>query len=451
MSQSQEILTTAIARIIEQQNKCNRFRNYYRGSHDLAFATEKFVNAFGQLFREFSLNICPAIIDAVADKMEVTGWSLESDGNAAEIAAKTWEIWVRSKMPVRAGEMHKEALTCGDTYVIVWPSKDGKATLYPQPADLCTVEYDPESPGVIVWAFKAWYGLDKFWRAGIYYPDRVEIYQIRKNSKQQPVTLNLEASKLDLIEVVEHDYGIVPVFHFANNADLGRNGISELANAIPLQDALNKTVLDMLVAMEFAAYRQRWAAGIEIEYDDEGKPIPPFKAGIERLWISPSPEAKFGDFEQTDLSQFLEVKNGFRVDLATVTGTPMHYLMLQSASPSPQSGISVEKLESRFLSRVRDRQNSFGQVWADAMALALKIDKVVNRQVTLMTQWADASPLSESERLENLLRKRDLGISERQLLIEAGYGEADIDRILKEREDERMATARVVAAGGEFT
>src|SRR6476469_4355927 len=49
---------------------------YYRGDHDLAFATEKFANTFGQLFREFAMNLCPAICDAVRDKLRVTGFSV---------------------------------------------------------------------------------------------------------------------------------------------------------------------------------------------------------------------------------------------------------------------------------------------------------------------------------------------------------------------------------------
>src|SRR5205085_5557231 len=82
-------------------------------------------------------------------------------------------------------------------------------------------------------------------------------------------------------DVIPNPFGVVPVFHFANNADLGQPGRSELEAAIPVQDGLNKSVLDMLVAMEFSAYRQRWAAGIEIEYDEAGKAIAPFKAGVD--------------------------------------------------------------------------------------------------------------------------------------------------------------------------
>ena len=38
----------------------DRSEKYYKGDHDLTFATEKFQNAFGSLFREFAMNLCAA-------------------------------------------------------------------------------------------------------------------------------------------------------------------------------------------------------------------------------------------------------------------------------------------------------------------------------------------------------------------------------------------------------
>ena len=55
---------------------------YYRGDHDLAFATEKFENAFGSLFREFALNLCPSICDAVRDKLKIDGFTIGRAGSA---------------------------------------------------------------------------------------------------------------------------------------------------------------------------------------------------------------------------------------------------------------------------------------------------------------------------------------------------------------------------------
>lgn len=41
-----------------------RYDRYYAGRHDLSFATEKFQSAFGSMFREFAMNLCPPIVDA---------------------------------------------------------------------------------------------------------------------------------------------------------------------------------------------------------------------------------------------------------------------------------------------------------------------------------------------------------------------------------------------------
>ena len=55
---------------------------YYRGDHDLAFATEKFENAFGTLFREIAMNLCPAICDAVKDKLRISGFGVNGMSDA---------------------------------------------------------------------------------------------------------------------------------------------------------------------------------------------------------------------------------------------------------------------------------------------------------------------------------------------------------------------------------
>jgi hypothetical protein len=350
-------------------------------------------------------------------------------------------------MATRAGEIHKEALKNGDAYVIVWPNAKGEAVLYPNRASSIAVTYDEDSPGRIVHAAKCWRDADKRVRLNLFYPDRIERYISRTpsdGSMPDPsdlLALGSPASNSRGPEsshsrtrdvgpaVVPNPFGVVPVFHFANNSDVGRLGRSELDAAIPVQDGLNKSVLDMLVAMEFAAYRQRWAAGIEIDYDANGKAIAPFKAGIDHLWVADSPDAKFGDFEAAQLDQFLKVKDGFRVDIASVTGTPLHYL-LQSRGDFP-SGESLKKAETRFLAKVRDRQGSFGQVWADVMEFALTIEGRPTG-TRLITEWEDPAPMSEREVLENILLKKQIGLPVEQALVEAGYGVSDVKGMVKE-------------------
>jgi hypothetical protein len=307
----------------------------------------------------------------------------------------------------------------------------------------------------VLWAAKAWLAADRHYRLNLFYPDRIEKYVSKEKSEgmlpeakaflpidsskfQVPSSkldqTNLEHGTLNLeLGTVPNPYGIVPVFHFANNADFGSLGRSELEAAIPVQDGLNKAVLDMLVAMEFSAFRQRWAAGIEVATDADGKQIAPFQSGMDKLWIADNPSARFGDFEASQLDQFLKVKDGFRTDIASVTGTPLHYFM-QTNRALP-SGESLRKAETRFIAKVRDRQESFGQVWADAMQFALRIEGR-SLDTRLLTQWEDPSPLSEREMLENILLKRRIGLPVEEALVEAGYGVNDANNLATEDTEE---------------
>src|SRR5688500_3341951 len=318
-----------------------RLERYYNGVHELSFATEKFQNAFGTQFREFAMNLCPAVCDAVKDKLKITGFGVdEGPPNAAIRAAR---IWSANRMDLRSGEVHKEVLKNGDAYVIVWPDRNGRAMIFPNSAASIAVSYDEESPGRIKHAAKFWRAGDKHTRLNLYFPDRIEKYVTAKPSEgllpeasefvpaittpNAPAQPGLAYAKALDRHVVHNPFGVVPVFHFANNADIGMPGRSELEAAIPIQDGLNKSVLDMLVAMEFSAFRQRWVAGIEVELDADGKAVPPFKSGVDRLWVAQDPNSKFGDFKEAELDQFLKVKDSFRIDIASVTGTPLHYLM----------------------------------------------------------------------------------------------------------------------------
>jgi len=418
----EETLERLLKRLRDNGVRAAKYERYYDGRHDLRFATDKFANTFGELFREFALNLCPVVCDAIRDKLRISGFSAERS-NANDIDLLTREIGLRARLHTVANQVHTEALKTGDGYAIVWPDPRGKAQIFAQNAANIAVEYSRDEPGLIVAAIKWWIDENKYARANMFFADRIERYVSRSKTEGY-----LPAIK-DLVAVADgvtpNPFGVVPVFHFANNADIGGNGRSELEAVIPIQDGLNKSSLDMLVAMEFAAFRQRWATGIEVEYNAEGKPITPFTTGVDSLWIAGDSSAKFGDFEAARLDQFLKVKDSFRADIASVSATPLHYF-LQEANNFP-SGESLRQASARFTAKVRDRQTAFGEVWAAAMTFALTIEG--HPGVSLITQWEDAAPLSERESLENLLIKKQLGISNKEALAEAGYGLADAEEM----------------------
>lgn len=418
----EETLERLLARLRENGVRAAKYERYYDGRHDLRFATEKFANTFGELFREFALNLCPVVCDAIRDKLRIKGFSAERS-ELGDVDASTRSVAIRTRLHTVANQVHKEALKTGDGYAIVWPDSRGNARIYAQKASNIAVDYAQDEPGRIIAAVKWWIDENKYARANMFFDDRIERYVSRSKTEGY-----LPAMK-DLIAVADgvtpNPFGVVPVFHFANNADIGGRGRSELEAVIPIQDGLNKSSLDMLVAMEFAAFRQRWATGIEVEYSADGKAITPFTSGIDSLWIAGDSAAKFGDFEAARLDQFLKVKDSFRADIASVSATPLHYF-LQEANNFP-SGESLRQASARFTAKVRDRQTAFGEVWAEVMAFALRAEG--RGDVSVITQWEDPAPLSEREKLENLLLKKQLGIDDQGALTEAGYGAFDAEEM----------------------
>ena len=80
MKNMNENIEQAIYELRTNSPRYQKTESYYRGEHQLAFASEKFRNTFGSLFREFAMNLCPAVCDSVRDKLIVTGFTVDEDG-----------------------------------------------------------------------------------------------------------------------------------------------------------------------------------------------------------------------------------------------------------------------------------------------------------------------------------------------------------------------------------
>jgi hypothetical protein len=70
---------------------------------------------------------------------------------------------------------------------------------------------------------------------------------------------------------------VVPIVPIPNKPDLAGVGESELAAIVPIQDIINKNAINMMLAGEFSAFRQKYATNITLEIDpDTGKPLEPW-------------------------------------------------------------------------------------------------------------------------------------------------------------------------------
>lgn len=442
---SESVVRQGLAVLRDRQGDYEKFRRYYHGEHSMRFASEKYRNAFGHLFNRLSLNLCRGVVNAPADRLEVKAFSVEEGDKALADAA--WSLWQRNRMDLRAGKVHKHSLRAGNAYAIVWPDRDGQPVIHPNKANCVTVTYDEDRPSVVVSAVKAWtvatyedgkaaYRL----RVTVYYPDRIEKYVTASSTTASGLPDNM--GMFERYEVpgepwpLLNPWGVVPVFHFANDEEAAE-GYSELVDAIPLQDALNKTIYDKMVAMEFEAFAQRWAVGLEVDVDETtGRARQPFEPGVDRVWAVASEDVKFGEFSRADLSGFLAVEKEYKLSIAQVSGTPLHYLALMT---DPPSGEALKTLEARFVKKVKDRQTAFGAQWQELMALALRMAGQGRDKVRLVTQWEDPATRSAKMDWEVLAMKAALGVDTATILQEGGYGEVEARRMAVEFESKQAA------------
>ncbi len=427
-----DAIKIALAKIAAKQRRVTQFNRYYYGDHPFNFSSEKFTTKFADRLRKFRDNLCPTCVKAPADRLEVIGFSAD---RATDVYKQSWAAWQYSQMPRLAKRIHRDAFRTGDAYVVVWLDDEGKARIYAQDVRNCTVFYDMET-GTVESGAKVWRGNDKYIYLTLYFRDRIEKYVTRNVQSAGNMPTTSAAFVKRVIEGEEwplpNPTGICPIFHFGLEQSI-------LADVIPLNDALNKSIADLLVSSEANSLRQRWAAGIAFEINPEtGKQIIPFETAAQ-WFASNDPTGKFGQFDEGNLKNFTDAADFFVNQISSVSGVPKYYFKIEGG-PLP-SGEALRKAESRFISIVKDAQLDFGETWSRIMKFALEIDSVtLDKGVQLEMQWSPADVLSEDEKLTAGGKKKNLGVSESRILSEIGYTDDDIAK-MKIENDAAAATA----------
>jgi hypothetical protein len=432
-----------------------RALDYAEGRHPLNFATEKFRNTFGQLFQELSDNLCDDVVNEPTDRLQIEGWG----GKYGAEAAAWWEA---NRGAARSGSVHQNGFRSGDAFVIVWDAGDNVPRLYVQDPRQMAVRYSTTYPDELEVAAKCWRE-GKGYRLNLYYADRVEHYFSKGVSHQSgekgipnatsflPWTRGQEGDADHVPASEPNDKGRIPVFHFPNG-ELSQYGASVLADVYPLQDALNKSLCDMLVAGEAYALPHRHATGIQVSKDPvTGLEVSPFKDG-QNLWWTANKDAKFGYFPAAELKGFLDQQRAFRLEIARKGGLPAHTVDIGATGNAP-SGLSLLIAEGKLIKRCKDRQRDWGTVWRELVAFGLSWLGGTVVAADLDPIWGPVETRDEQALLEGLVIKKALGIPDEQLMLEAGYDVGQIAEFQGKLEEERakQMDAEAAASGGRIS
>jgi len=425
----------------DREPSLERFKDYYHGKHDLAFATNKFRSAFGSLFANFSDNWCGLIVDAAEERLNIEGFRMGSAGTEADETA--WEIWQRNGLDLDSQLAHTEALIYGSSYVLVWYGEDPTVPeITVESARQMIIGYSAGSRRKRVAAWKRWIDDDDYVYGTLYTADY--IYKYRSSSKVssptfRKYTLNKPFDTDTIYKIswiprpgeedpIPNPLGVVPVVEIKNNPMILEPGRSEIEQIIPLQSATNKLIADMLVAAEYGAFRQRWVTGLSIPTDDNGNVIEPFEAAVNRVWHAENPDTKFGEFGQTDLTGYVKGIELLVQHAATISRTPPHYFLLNGGQ-SP-SGESITSAEAGLVAKVKRKMRSFEEGWEEVMRIAFKVlgDEAKASAYDSEVLWSNPAYRSNSALVDALLKLSYLGVPSEQLWSDAGYSPQQIER-----------------------
>lgn len=396
-------------KLADQQREIDLFEKYYNGEHRLAFATLKFRQSFGWLFKALADNWCEIVVDAPVERLFVEGFRFGKDKPAD---TKAWDIWQANGLDAESVMAHTEAVKDGRAYILVAPKPPGSE--YPritvEHASQMIVECEAGDRRARIAALKKWRDDDGYEFATLYLPNQIVKWQTKEPNKY-PTGSDIGRNWVERAGDPGGDnpFGVVPVIPLENNPTMLGGGRSDLMPAIPLQDAINKELADMLVASEFGAFIQRWATGIQVDTDSEGVPTSSteLKAAVSRLWTSESETAKFGQFAATDLNNYVVAIGMLLQHLAAQTRTPPHYLLGQIVNVS---GDALKAAETGLVAKVKRKQIDFSDSWEEAMRLALKVKGETELSEALGAEaiWRDPEYRSEGEQVDAAIKLRAL-------------------------------------------
>lgn len=263
-----------------------------------------------------------------------------------------------------------------------------------------------------------------------------------------------------------------PVTRFASAVDLEGRTVGVVEPMIPLQNRINQTVFDLLVAQTYGSFKVRYATGmapplITQWFDEAGRPtsepvdpdnppdgyslkqVPaPMDHNARRFLFAEDPDAKFGSLDETPLEGFISSIDMSIRHLAAVSQTPPHHLLGQIANLSAEALLAAETSLSR---KVEEFRKAFGESWERVFRLAgaLAGDLAVYEDMSGEVLWRDMEQRSLAQSADALGKLADqLDIPKRGLwnrVPDVTQNEIDLWMELREEDDYELQMAEALS------
>ena len=415
----------------------DRLRLYYSGNHPFPIKDPKVEEKYKDYKQSGRSNWCGLIADSTVERQQINGFRL---GQGADADALAWSIWQANSLDAWFDNLLTEKSATGYGYGMVWPTDEGTPAVTIESADQVIVERDPQSRKIIA-AAKTWYDdLLARTNVNVFLPNGVYKFYVDPDAKDDSQKYRPRPGDGEAFPLPNpFPSGKIPVVEFLNRPDIAGVPKAEFEDVIDIQDRLNLAILYRTIAVRASAHKQKYATGLEQQFDESGEEIDP-TLGADTLLAAEDPNVTFGEFSESNISGYSSVITDDVQHMAAISRTPPHYL-LGSAGSFP-SGDSLKATETGLVAKVRRRMKHDGENCEELVRLYLELVGVV-ASLSMSTWWADPESRSISELTDALLKQKALGIPDETAWEGLGYTPEQIKRII---EQQNAANARGLAA-----
>jgi hypothetical protein len=381
------------------------FRDYERGDHRAGITDQ-----MKKMLRlptddsgitDFNGNYCNIVIDKMASRLKVSEVTTGNDP-----VDKDWltPLLERNDFDNLQSTTFRGALRDADSYVMVdpqtlaWtsePAYDGYSGV------VCIFEPGSRTP---LWACKMWSeaedsGGDNTMRLVVYQPGSVSYWRGQAGASEvQPDNDAALAARMQTKRMIDAEgmpitdnsmpfpVSRTPIVHYANKYEnYSETGESELRGAIPLQDVYNRTLHSMIMASEFSAFRVAYSIGMEMDVNGyvPGAVINlVLKDSAGNVINEPSAEmlsflqaVKVGQFEATDMGQYINQLDNIVREISQATQTPIYGV---TTSDGALSGEALKQLEIGLIGKVQRFQTQNVDAIRELIQLTAEIQNAFN-------------------------------------------------------------------------
>lgn len=364
---------------------------YMTGDHYGPYMPKDADEQYRLLAERSVTNVMPLVVRSFTQGLAVDGYQsgtldvLADEGSHEEpVASPEWEFWQKNGLDERQSRVHEAAIAFGHSYVVV-ENEDGQAKVTGlHPLRTTALFADPGNdltPMAIIHVARPW-------REGR--PGRMIVWD---DKYRYEFELGEESSRLSRAGV-PHGFDECPGVRFSAYLDLMGRTVGLVEPLIPVQDRLNQTVFDLLVAQTYTSFRARWFSGVTppmqmqlVRDPDTGKdvyrPVIDPATGMPKARKMPrgatditfleKEGARAGSFDATPLGGYIESADAAFRQISALSQVPPHYLLGQIAN------LSAEALEAARMSQaaaLRHLMRSFGESWERVFRLARQVEGV---------------------------------------------------------------------------